>query len=145
MSRKKSDWTTDPMADVDLLNVTFDGLFVKGQVPCSEPEEFWDQTEPRPLIDYITSHPNAVTCVEVKGFSMIAKGLRPGDICVVDSSAEYAIADLVLAVIDGHRWTVKEYTGRELVAHPAGHRWPVRGSNEIMIVGKVTWVMNRRP
>jgi DNA polymerase V len=53
------------------------------------------------LNKYLIKHPAATFFVRVTGDSMIAAGIHPGDILIVDRSIEPADKKVVIAVIEG--------------------------------------------
>ena len=53
------------------------------------------------LNKYLIKHPAATFFVRVTGDSMIAAGIHPGDILIVDRSIEPTDKKVVIAVIDG--------------------------------------------
>jgi DNA polymerase V len=53
------------------------------------------------LNKYLIKHPAATFFVRVAGDSMIAAGIHPGDILIVDRSIEPADKKVVIAVIEG--------------------------------------------
>lgn len=98
------------------------------------------------LNNYLIQHPTATFFVRVQGDSMIQRGIRSGDILIVDRTLEKTNNQIVIALINGE-FTVKKIQkiGSKLYLMPANPKYkPILITQEMSfeIWGTVTYVIH---
>jgi repressor LexA len=94
---------------------------------------------------YLIDQPSRTVLLEVKGESMIDKGLMPGDIVIVKKGAPAKPGDIVVAIVD-NEYTVKtlaqDAQGFYLeAAHPSFK--PIRQHEHLEVFGLVVGVIRK--
>ena len=98
------------------------------------------------LNDHLITHPAATFFVRAVGYSMADAGIHPGDLLVVDRSAQVLDGDVAVCRLDGE-FTVKRFRRRRdgIVLEPANgahQSIAVSPHAEFEIWGKVTYVIH---
>ena len=129
---------------------------IAGSVVAGFPSPAEQYLEPQlDLNELLVKRPAATYFVRVQGDSMTGRGIRDGDLLVVDRSLDPRDGDVVIASIDGDftvktlRKGVKEVGGtmkRTVSLEAANPSYPtivLKGASELQLFGKVTAVIHR--
>lgn len=99
------------------------------------------------LNDLLIAHPAATYFVKVEGYSMSLANIFPGDILVVDRSAEIANNKIIIAVLDGEL-TVKrlKIKNNDYWLYPENDKFKeikIESWMNFSIWGVVTWIIHK--
>ncbi len=125
---------------------TFRSLRVLGVVeagfPTAAEEELADTLT---LDEYLVSNKEATYMLKVSGDSMKDAGIMPGDMVLVDRSANARTGDIVIAEVDG-AWTMKYFrkSGRNVFLEAANQKYPdIVPAEELKIAAVVKAVIRK--
>lgn len=115
---------------------------VEAGFPSPAEEELVDVMN---LEDYLITNREATFMLKVSGESMKEAGIVPGDIVLVDRSAQPRAGDIVIAEVDGN-WTMKYFrkNGSRIYLEPANKKFKnIIPQNDLKIAAVVKGVVRK--
>lgn len=97
------------LADLELFNSSSIQVPILGNIPAGDPEEINEASQGTISVDPMIVHGSAkhrLFALQIRGNSMVERGIYEGDWVIADADAEPRINDVVVALIDGEN-TIK--------------------------------------
>jgi SOS regulatory protein LexA len=95
---------------------------IEAGFPSPAEEELIDTMK---LDEYLIRNKAATMMLQVRGDSMIDAGIHPGDVALLERGADAKDGDIVVAEVDGCRWTLKYLRQRagQIYLEPANKKY----------------------
>lgn len=134
----EEDADDDLYGEFDVIRVDLSKTLFYGEVLAGRPADLFDQGDPIPFSEFVGLPPETVV-MRVRGRSMVAAGLMPGDVVMVKLDAPAGPGDLVAAQVGNNGlWLIKRLThDQRLISEYATKRVIHKFKEEVVVRGRV--------